>query len=117
MCEDYKPAVWNWKSIPQGGTYPASNVLESESTATLNRVVVTIEPYGSDTASLTLDSNTTGVTINNDTAGSWDYTIDEISATTTASLSAGFYTVTMRVYYGAGFVVVVSKGVWEIIAK
>jgi hypothetical protein len=79
--------------------------------------VVTIEPYSSDTASLTLDSDDTGVTINDDAAGAWDYTIDEISAATTDTLSPGYYTVTMTLTQSDGSVVVASKGVWKILAK
>ena len=117
MCDDYEPAIWNWKPITQGGTYPATNVLETLSASNLSQVVVTIEARGTDVASLTLDSGATGITINVATAGAWDYTINTISAATTAGLVVGFYDVTHKVTDSAGVVTFVSKGTWQILAK
>jgi len=117
MCDDYEPATWNWKPITQGGTFPASVVTETLSASSLSRVVVTIEPFGSDTASLTLDSGATGVTINTATAGAWNYTIAAITAAQTAALTSGFYNVTHKVTDSASVTVVVSKGTWQILPK
>ncbi|HEY9816469.1 MAG TPA: hypothetical protein V6D20_11830 [Candidatus Obscuribacterales bacterium] len=95
----------------------ATQITESTSDTDLSRVEVIIEPYGSDTASLTLDSNATGVTLTTTTAGAWDYTIDAIASASTDTLTPGYYTVTHRVTDTAGTVTTVSKGTWRILEK
>jgi len=116
MAVDLKPMRWDWAAVTQGDTLPAMNLVETESTFALTRVLVTIEAKDSDVAVLTLDSDDTGVTINTATAGAWDYTIDTITANQTDALTPGFYTVNIKVF-GSTTEHTDFKGEWEILAK
>jgi hypothetical protein len=116
MAIDLKPMRWDWAAVTQGDTLPAINLVDTAATFALTRVLVTIEPKDSDVAALTLDSSTTGVTINVATAGAWDYTIASITAAQTATLTPGFYTVNVKVF-GTNVAHTDFKGEWEILEK
>jgi len=116
MAVDLKPMRLDWAAVTQGDTLPAMNLVETESTFALTRVLVTIEAKDSDVAVLTLDSDDTGVTINVATAGAWDYTINTITAAQTATLTPGFYTVNVKVF-GSTVAHTDFKGEWEILEK
>lgn len=109
--------IWNWTPTTQGSTRPAVNITSADSDAELSRVQVTVEPYGSDAASIELDSAVSGITINTATAGAWDFTIEPIAAATTGALSPGFYTINMTITAPAGTVLEPVKGTWHITAK
>jgi len=116
MAVDLKPMRLDWASVVQGDTMPAMNLVDTGADFALTRVLVTVEPKDSDTAALTLDSNSTGVTINVATAGAWDYTINTITAAQTATLTPGFYTVNVKVF-GSTVAHTDFKGEWEILEK
>lgn len=117
MALNLKPMVWNWPPLTRGDTYPASNIVETESTADLARVRIKIKTSGSSEASITLDSDTSGVTINNATAGSWDFDIDVIAASTTSELTAGFYSYDMEITDSLGQVRTEFTGSWKILTQ
>jgi len=63
---------------------------------------------------VTLDSSTSGITINNSTAGSWNFTLDAISSATTEALAAGLYAYDLETTDSSGYVRTEFEGVWEI---
>ena len=103
--------------MTKGDTYPAANFTETEADSDLSRVRVEVKAAGSTTAALTLDSDATGVTINTATAGAWDFTVDEISAATTAGLTAGWYSYDLETTDAAGVVSTEFKGSWRILPE
>lgn len=117
MSADCGYERWDWKPLVKGSTKRAISVTSTDSDVDLARVVVLIEPYGSDTASITLDSNATGVTINTATAGAWDFDIGPIAAATTDALTPGFYTINMTLTDSGGNVLEQVKGSWQILPK
>jgi len=114
MSISLQPARKDFLKTVQGDTYPAFRLVATGTTAVLDRVTLTIQPKDSETDALVFDSDISGITINDDTAGAWDYTIEEISATDTGSLDVGFYEYSIKVYYGAGVVRTHFQGEWEI---
>jgi hypothetical protein len=115
MALDLTPLFWNWPGITQGDTYPACNFTETEADSTLARVRCKIKLAG--VTVLTLDSDTTGVTLNATGAGAWDFTIDAISAATTTGLAAGYYDYDIQTTDGNGVVRTEFKGNWEIFSQ
>ena len=92
----------------------ACNITETEADTALSRVRVIIKLAG--VVILTLDSDTTGVTLNGTGAGGWDFTIDEISAATPATLAAGYYDYEIKSTGANGVVRTEFEGNWEIFA-
>lgn len=117
MSADCGYQRWDWTPLVKGATKRAISVTSTDADVDLARVVVLIEAYGSDTASITLDSNATGVTINSGTAGAWDFDIGPISAATTGALTPGLYTINMTMTDSSGNVLEPVKGTWRILAK
>lgn len=117
MMTDLKPLIWNWPAVVKGDSYPACQITESLSDTDLERVLVTIRPQGSDTTALSLDSETSGVTINSATAGAWNFTIRSITANETDALAAGFYTYGIQTTDITGFVRTEFAGTWQIITE
>ena len=115
MSINLKPLRWDWPPVTVGDTYPAAIITETEADTTLTRVRIKIKDADG-TLKLTLDSNTTGVTINTATAGAWSFTIGEISATDTATLTAGFHYYDLEVTSG-GKVRTEFNGEWEILSQ
>ena len=111
-----KPAVWDWASTVQGATKAAMSVTEDSYGADLSAVSVVVEKYGSDSAALSLSSGS-GVTINDATAGQWDFDIGPITAAQTASLVPGFYDVRLTITDSNGVVIPLTKGSWQILRK
>ena len=112
MALDLTPLRWDWAGITAGDTYPASNITETEADTTLARVRVKIKLAG--VVALTLDSNASGITLNSTSAGGWDFTIDAISAATTAGLAAGYYDYDLETTGSNGVVRTEFTGNWEI---
>jgi len=109
-----RPLKWNWSCITQGDTYPATNITETSADTTLSRVRVKIIKANATATALTLDSNTTGITLNGTSPGGWDFTIDEIPAATTATLDAGSYAYDLETTDSVGTVRTEFRGTWEI---
>ena len=114
MSLNLKPYPWNWATITAGDTYPAENWLESASDnlTTLTRVRIKIKDSEGSTF-VTLDSDTTGITINTSTAGAWDWTVNALTAPTVA----GIYKMDMEWTDSAGVVFTETSGQWEILAQ
>lgn len=104
------PEKWNLPSVVCGDTLPATNFLYPGS-GTLSRVRVKAKDSAGATV-LSLDSDTSGVTINTATSGAWDWDIDEVSAATTAGIAAGNYKYDMETITSAGTVRTLLGGNW-----
>jgi len=115
MSLNLKPLRWDWASATVGDTYPACVITETEADTTLSRVRIKIKDADG-VLKLTLDSNTTGITINNAAAGAWNFTIGEISATDTATLTAGFHDYDLEITAG-GKVRTEFSGTWELLPQ
>ena len=114
MALELKPYRLDWKSITAEDTYPAENWLESASDnlTTLTRVRIKIK----DSAGVlftTLDTDTSGITINVATAGAWDWTVGAL----TAPSVAGIYALDMEWTDSTGVVFTETSGQWEILAQ
>lgn len=110
MALNLTPLRWDWASITQGDTFPATNITESEHDSNLTRVRIKIRPSGQSTALMILDSSTSGIVINN--AATWDFTISPIS---TSSLSSGFYSYDLETTDALGIIRTEFNGTWEIL--
>ena len=115
MTLDLTPLYWNWSSITQGDTYPACNIKETQSDTELIRVRVKIKLAG--VIALTLDSNSSGITLNSTGAGEWDFTIEAIPATATTALAPGCYDYDIETTSANGVVRTEFKGNWEILPQ
>ena len=114
MALNLQPLTWHWEPVPKGDTYPAANITESSSDAALVRVKVEIKANGNTTSSLVLDSSDTGITLNSTGAGSWDFTIDAISAATTDLLDEQYYAYQLKTTDANGVVRTEFQGTWEV---
>jgi|TARA_R110002111_G_scaffold237935_1_gene299203 hypothetical protein len=114
MALDLEPFRWNWGTITAGDTYPAENWLESNSdnTTALSRVRIKIKDSAGSTFA-TLDSSSSGITINAATAGAWDWTVNALTAPT----SAGIYNYDMETTDSVGVISTESTGQWEILTQ
>lgn len=110
MALDLKPMRWDWSPVVTGDTYPATNITADITDTTLSRVRVKIKPAGEATAAITLDSNATGITINN--AATWDFTIAAITAP-----EAGVYAYDLETTDSAGSVRTRFFGTWPILSE
>lgn len=115
MSLNLKPLRWDWAAVTVGDTYPACVITETEADTTLSRVRIKIKDADG-TLKLTLDSNTSGVTINTATAGAWNFTIAEISASDTGNLTAGFHDYDLEITSG-GKVRTEFAGSWELLPQ
>lgn len=114
MAINLKPLHWDWPGVTKGDTYPAINITESSSDTALSRIRVKIKLADTATAALTLDSDGSGVTLNGTGAAAWDFTIGPISATDTASLTAGTYSYDIESTDAGGVVRTEFKGSWVV---
>lgn len=112
MALDLKPLRWDWAAVVAGDTYPATNITESEHDSNLERVRIKITLSGATSPSLSLDSDTTGITIND--AATWDFTIGAIQ---TSSLAAGVYSYDLETTDAAGTIRTEFAGTWPIISQ
>ena len=115
MALNFTPFIWNWATIKAGDTYPAARITEDaggDGDTTLERVRIKIKNAEGQTV-INLDSDNTGITINDASAGAWDYTIDSF----TAPSVAGIYSLDMEWTDGAGVVTTATDGTWEILPQ
>ena len=110
------PLKWNLPPVTQGDSYPAIQITESGSETDLIRVRMKVRDVAGSEV-LSLDSDTTGVTITSETAGAWDFQIDEISSTVTSSLDSGFHSYDMEFTDETGAVRTFFAGSWEILKQ
>jgi len=116
MSVNLKPSCYNWASVVQGDTFPAIVFAASGTSADLARVRVTVKDKDGN-AKLTLDSNTSGVTLNDTTAGSWNYTVGPVSAADTTSIAAGTHSYDLETTDVGGNVRTHFHGFWEILPQ
>ena len=109
MALNLQPLVWEWESITTGDTFPATNITEADHTSNLSRVRLAFFLDDAEASSLDLDSDDTGVTIND--AATWDFTIDVISV----SLAPGLYHYDLETTDAAGIVSTEFVGTWQIL--
>ena len=117
MALDLRPQPLDWYAIKQGDTYPACNFVSTDADTVLARVRLKVRLQGATSASLSLDSETSGITINSTAAGAWDYTIDSISAEQTTTLAPGYYDQELEVTDTNGVVSTDFEGIWEILPQ
>jgi len=115
MADDPTPR-WNWRPTTQGNTRPATRFLESLSESDLASVDVRLKLPGSTVADITLTVGD-GVTIDDATAGQWDFSIDEMTPETTDGYAAGCYSFEIEVTDDAGTKTPIAKGNWNLIAR
>lgn len=114
MSLHLKPYQWNWATITAGSTYPAAQLVESNSDYpnALSRVRVTIKDEN-DTIFTVLDSASGGVVINTATAGAWDFTIGAFTAPTVP----GVYSVSVEWVDSQNIIFNETSGTWTILEK
>lgn len=117
MSQDQGFQRWDWKPLVRGTTRRAVAITSTDADVILSRVVVVIEEQGRDSAKITLDSNVSGVTIADGTAGQWNFTIDPISASITGALNPVFHTLYVTLTDSNGNVLEPIKGTWQILPK
>lgn len=110
---DSVAARMDWPSIKQGDTLRAIVFTATGTTAALSRVRCKVKDADGVTL-LSLDSNTTGITIDVATAGAWQYTISQIAAATTAALSDGLHSYDIETTDANGIAETHFEGCWEI---
>ena len=115
-CISSKPLQWNWRSVTQGNTFPATNIVESLSDTDLVRVQIKFKDVDG-VLLVDLDSDDVGITINDATAGSWDFTIDAMDAATTATFDPGKYYYDLKITDSAGIVNTDFKDEWTILPR
>lgn len=116
MSLDLTPQKLCWPSVKQGDTYPATRFEESLSDTDLVRVRIKVKD-ADDVELLSLDSDTTGITIISATAGAWEYEIDEILPVTTETLPVGVHNYDQEITDSAGVVTTDFEGTWRILKK
>lgn len=112
MALDLKPLRWDWPEVVTGDTFPAINITESDHESDLERVRIKFVLSGATSPSLTLDSDATGITIND--AAAWDFTIDAINPVT---LEAGVYSYDLETTDAAGTIRTEFAGTWPILSE
>jgi len=112
---DLRPLKYNLPPVTVGDTYPAAQFAYG-GTGTLSRVRIKIKDSEGTTA-LNLDSDTTGITITTTTSGAWAFTMDEISAATSAALTAGLHNYDLETTTAAGNVATLLSGNWELLPQ
>lgn len=109
------PLKWNLPSVLCGDTLPATN-FQYPGSGTLARVRAKIKASDGSTV-LILDSDDSGFTINDATSGAWDFDMGEISATTTAGITAGDYAYDLETTTATGTVRTLVGGTWCVAAQ
>lgn len=110
---DNKPARMDLPTIKQGDTLRAIQFNGSGTNAALTRVRCKIKDADGNTL-LSLDSNTSGITIDDSTAGAWQYTISAITAANTATIASGLHNYDIETTDADGIVETHFEGNWEI---
>lgn len=116
MALDLTPLRFDLPSVTQGDTYPAINFTETEADANLSSVRMKIANEDG-TVKLTLDSASSGVTINTATAGAWDFTIGPITSAQTEALAVGTYTYDIETLDANSIRRTEFNGIWEILPQ
>lgn len=116
MSNKKKTACFNWESVKQGDTFNAINFVATGTQTDLARVRVTIKDTEGNTE-LSLDSATSGITLNSVTAGAWDYTIGPISSTQTGNIDVGIHHYDLETIDVGGNVKTHFQGSWEITSQ
>jgi len=114
MPLDLRPIKWDLPAVTVGDSFPATQ-FQYDGSGTLTRVRMKIKNADGATA-LTLDSNTSGISITTATDGAWDWTMSEIAPATTAGLTAGFYSYDMEATSSSG-VFTLTSGSWELLPQ
>jgi len=114
MAIPLDPLIWNWDRGKQGDTYLQSVITSDFGTAELARIKIEIKANGNTTSALVLDSDDTGVTLNDTTAGAWSFTIDHIAASDTATLDERYYAYDLVSTDANGVVSTLFEGNWEV---
>jgi len=115
MALNLIPFQWNWATIKAGDTYPAATITEDaggDGDTTLVRVRCKIKDSDGSTY-IILDSENDGITINDSSAGAWDFTIESF----TAPSVAGIYNLDLEWTDSANVVTTATAGTWEILAQ
>lgn len=115
MAVDLKPILYTLPEVTRGDTYPAMN-MTYPGDGVLSRVRMKVKSSAG-TAILTLDSSTSGITLNTTTDGAWDWTVDKITAATTEDIGAGCYNYDLQVENTSGDVETLIHGTWEILPQ
>ena len=115
MAINLLPEKWNLPSVLVGDTLPATNFLYPGS-GTLARVRMKVKDAAGATV-LSLDSDTSGMTINVTTTLAWDFTMDEVAAATTAGITAGEYAYDIETITSTGTVRTLVGGAWYLLAQ
>jgi hypothetical protein len=110
---DFTPLCWNWAPITQGDTYPATRITESKAETDLSRVRLKVKNRVGTTL-LSLDSNTSTITLTDTTAGSWDFTIPAIA---TGTLEPGTLYYDLETTDAAATVRTEFSGEWRILKQ
>jgi len=110
---DNVTARMDWPSIKQGDTLRAIQFNAANTTSDLSRVRCKVKNDEGVTI-VSLDSNVSGVTINNSAAGSWQYTIESIPASATELIASGLHNYDIEITDSDGVVETHFEGCWEI---
>ena len=113
---DNVAARMDWPRIKQGDTLRAIQFNATGTNAALARVRCKVK-HSDGVTLLSLDSNTTGITIDTATAGAWQYTISAITAATTATLASGLHSYDIETTDADGIVETHFDGCWEILPQ
>jgi len=97
-CSSNGRGKYDFPCITRGDTLFAINFATTGFSYGVSRVIVDFTLSGATSPALTLDSTTSGVTINSGAAGNLDFTVGPITDETTATLTAGVYASAIRVY-------------------
>lgn len=116
MSLDLEPLAYNLPTIVRGDTMPAIVFADTSADTDLSRVRMKVcDSSGS--IALTLDSATSGITINASTAGAWNFTVGPITAAQTEALTAGLFAYDLETTDTAGSVRTEFNGTWRIKAQ
>lgn len=116
MAVNYTPLAYDWPSITKGDTYSPQRIQETLSDTGCARVRVEVRNSKGEIV-ITRDSDVSGITIADSTAGAWDFTIDAFTAAETGALPVGTYSCNIEVTDSAGSERTEFKGYWKIKAQ
>ena len=104
---------WDWKPTKRGDTKPAVSISLDNRETTLSRVrCKVVDKDGAE--ALSLDSDTSGITLDTTSAPTWEFTLDVITAATTEALTAGSFSQDIETTDSAGTVKTWTEGTWVI---
>jgi hypothetical protein len=115
MSVNLKPLRWDLPAVTVGDTFPAIN-FQFDGEGTLLRVRAKIKDVDG-ALQLTMDSETTGMTINTATDGAWDFDLDVISDAVMETLDAGIHFYDLEYTSSTGTVRTLLSGQWEILSE